>query len=702
MDWIPVVIESPVGKTSSAAVGGAILKLQIGPVQEFIAQARSTRDLWSGSYLLSWLLAAGLSKLVLKCGGNRDVVIYPNLQEQPLLDFHLGGRDGGSLGNDHSEVLTPNLPNIFVAKVPLDNAIALAAEVEGAIREEWSNIAKRCWRHAHDCLGAAGEEHPWKEDRYYGQVERFLYIAWQVAPIPTDAADVSNYAEGYRQVSWLLDGVRQNRAFSSWRAGGWGVGAEENKDSLSGKEELVAGQAAWWEKWIKPIAENKRGDRRWLTLFRERRSGERYGAITLIKRTWHWAYLHKVHGLHSLHRSFEAEPGETMLPFPSTLHIATHDPAKNEDDPEEPALEDEPDRLEGYFAVLAFDGDRIGQWVSGRVAPPRTDRESWHRTFSRRLTVFALHCVRQIVNACEGRLIYAGGDDVLALLPADTVLECARFLRDAYRGDPGFLEELKALATHLQNAHLLKGRKPPARDSPFLERAAAGELFSKVKDSPTGEDSLGEFNASLPLDLPGLLKGYDQGELVRPDASVGIAIGHFKYPLQDAIKAAQIAEKRAKNELGRSALAVMLLKRSGEHVAWGCQWESGGIASYHSMHAGVMEEIYSNRLPHRLASVLTPQLIPDWGLAKDLFQVPTDLPWDQLIRREADYALQRQRGKNWTKDRADQCLESICHYAKSIAAEQKLAGIIGLCQAVAFTLSARGETPKESPTFATS
>ena len=37
-----------------------LLKLQIGPVQEFIAQARSTRDLWSGSYLLSWLIAAGL------------------------------------------------------------------------------------------------------------------------------------------------------------------------------------------------------------------------------------------------------------------------------------------------------------------------------------------------------------------------------------------------------------------------------------------------------------------------------------------------------------------------------------------------------------------------------------------------------------------------------------------------------------------
>lgn len=38
----------------------SLLKFQIGPVQDFIAAARSTRDLWSGSYLLSWLVAAGI------------------------------------------------------------------------------------------------------------------------------------------------------------------------------------------------------------------------------------------------------------------------------------------------------------------------------------------------------------------------------------------------------------------------------------------------------------------------------------------------------------------------------------------------------------------------------------------------------------------------------------------------------------------
>ena len=43
-----------------------LLQIAIGPVQEFIAAARRTRDLWFGSYLLSEISkAAALSVLVI-------------------------------------------------------------------------------------------------------------------------------------------------------------------------------------------------------------------------------------------------------------------------------------------------------------------------------------------------------------------------------------------------------------------------------------------------------------------------------------------------------------------------------------------------------------------------------------------------------------------------------------------------------------
>ena len=41
----------------------AMLSFKIGPVQPFIEAARTLRDLWSGSYLLSWLTAHAMTAL---------------------------------------------------------------------------------------------------------------------------------------------------------------------------------------------------------------------------------------------------------------------------------------------------------------------------------------------------------------------------------------------------------------------------------------------------------------------------------------------------------------------------------------------------------------------------------------------------------------------------------------------------------------
>src|SRR5205085_2787867 len=96
-----------------------------------------------------------------------------------------------------------------------------------------------------------------------------------------------------------------------------------------------------------------------------------------------------------------------------------------------------------YYAVLMVDGDRLGQWLRGARAPrleqvlhpalvehfrksselapllsaPRTVGSTLHAALSEALTSFALHFVPDIVRRHAGTLIYAGGDDVLALLP---------------------------------------------------------------------------------------------------------------------------------------------------------------------------------------------------------------------------------------------------------------------------------------------
>ena len=48
--------------------GAAFLSFSLGPVQTFIAAARTIRDLWAGSYLLSWLTFQAMRPLLDEVG----------------------------------------------------------------------------------------------------------------------------------------------------------------------------------------------------------------------------------------------------------------------------------------------------------------------------------------------------------------------------------------------------------------------------------------------------------------------------------------------------------------------------------------------------------------------------------------------------------------------------------------------------------
>ncbi len=385
--------------------GKCLLKMQIGPVQEFIAQARSTRDLWSGSYLLSWLMAAGLRALEAQ-GAN---IIYPVWQEQPLRT--LLARDATEL----EKCTIPNLPNVLLASVLQPDPKALALAVEKAIRAEWLTIANAVWEFCHDSGVILANR-----DRYQAQVGHFLSIAWQITPWePQFSGDWGAWtqANGHQLAS-----VRQTHAFNAWNSGGWHAAKANNKDSLNGRDEAVAGGPRWRKELpaqLKPFFKHED----WI------------GAITLIKRLWHVGYLPKW-GFKKDH-----------FKMPSTVGIASHDPFATQaihDEDEEPKNDD----LAGqdtYFAVLAFDGDKMGE----RIHQLRSPGE--HTAFSQKLGIFALHEVSPIVVRHQGRIIYAGGDDVLALLPADMALNCGEALQKAFQKATGCTASAGIAFAHCQN-----------------------------------------------------------------------------------------------------------------------------------------------------------------------------------------------------------------------------------------------------------
>jgi CRISPR-associated protein Cmr2 len=85
-------------KTALAgAHGAALLSFFVGPVQPFIEAARSVRDLWTGSMILSWLSFQAMLPVIEELGPT--AVIYPALRESgprrlggPGPGFFLGDR----------------------------------------------------------------------------------------------------------------------------------------------------------------------------------------------------------------------------------------------------------------------------------------------------------------------------------------------------------------------------------------------------------------------------------------------------------------------------------------------------------------------------------------------------------------------------------------------------------------------------------
>jgi CRISPR-associated protein Cmr2 len=79
-----------------------------------------------------------------------------------------------------------------------------------------------------------------------------------------------------------------------------------------------------------------------------------------------------------------------------------------------------------YMALLLADGDRMGAVLDA------VDGAYAHRQISSAVAVFA-QAVPELVRDYRGHCIYAGGDDVFALVPLDQALECANRLRNDFQ-----------------------------------------------------------------------------------------------------------------------------------------------------------------------------------------------------------------------------------------------------------------------------
>lgn len=107
-----------------------VLLLSVGPVQSFIASARTSRDLWSGSWLLSEI-AKAVAKMLKE---NQAELVFPYVTDDTLLkadsDFSVGNKIQVVVSADNVDTIK------FLAKQAIDAAQARFTEEALKARRE--------------------------------------------------------------------------------------------------------------------------------------------------------------------------------------------------------------------------------------------------------------------------------------------------------------------------------------------------------------------------------------------------------------------------------------------------------------------------------------------------------------------------------------------------------------------------------------
>jgi len=212
-----------------------------------------------------------------------------------------------------------------------------------------------------------------------------------------------------------------------------------------------------------------------------------------------------------------------------------------------------------YYSVIMLDADFMGRWLSGEKLPAIENAYSskiWeklsddfkkglkenlnrkiltpaiHSTISHALRNYSIEFVRKIVEEEHlGRLVYAGGDDILAFINLRDLLEVMRKLRAAFSG-------------HIK----VKNGKSVvdwSRNVGFVEKDGRLLLTMGPKAS----------------------------------ASAGVVVAHYKTPLKIVIDKVRQMENKAKDfdKAEKDSFGFALIKHSGDIKEFCCKWKRDGI-----------------------------------------------------------------------------------------------------------------------------
>ena len=359
-----------------------LLQISVGPVQDFIAAARRTRDLWFGSMMLSEI-AKAVALDVKKNGGN---LIFPAPEND----------------NDLSPDSELNVANVILAEFNDSDCEQLRKISDSANNAAKARLKVYAYK-VHDKMKLNIVE-----DRWDTQIDDIIefYSAW----VPVINND---YHSARKKVARLLAARKNIRDFNANKCTD-----KVQKSSLDGLRESVLIGKLPDDLGIKPnetldaIGLIKR-----VPIFKseaEKNRNDFYSITRVALSTWRRGkgkkFIDKDSGFNEKYQELlhkDEFNRETIAWLLGSEFVDKYLP-------EAP-----------YVAFICADGDKMGATLSNM----KTADE--HRNFSQKLSKFAA-AAREVVKNNEGVCIYTGGDDVMAFMPVDKALSCARALHDKF------------------------------------------------------------------------------------------------------------------------------------------------------------------------------------------------------------------------------------------------------------------------------
>lgn len=485
----------------------------IGPVQSFIAQARKTQDLYAGSQILSSLIKTAIDKVK---ENNRNDIMFPNTE-------------GGAY------------PNRFIASIELEPQYLkqLGEGVEETVKGQFRKIANDSLKNA-DAVKYFNEK-PKLKKAFEQQINQHLEIFWVFETITTEGG----YAKAFENIEKKLGAIKNVRQFSQFTYNGIdSIGEKGRKCSLDGERNALFFGNDTNENYLKvkwnPHAIVLRNSNE-IKLAKN----EGLSAVSFAKRFYDtngFPSTAKIALMESLSKidektikDFECVfgkknllcllekerciemNGEDWQPWDDQFYyeenlIEKNIPCKAQLEIAKTRLKDvqiafknQKVKFDKYYAILTFDGDNMGKWLSGEKTP-HIDLKEFHIELAKCLSTFAKNAKIDNLKS-EGRDVYAGGDDFLGFVNLHHLFDVLKRLR---------------------------------------------KDFDKYVNVPLKDKF--SFNENLTF-------------------SAGVAIAHYKTPLNIVLNEATNMQKNAKNNsINKNALGIAVLKHSGESHQFTIEW----------------------------------------------------------------------------------------------------------------------------------